>query len=257
VCFLQHTIIDVQFAGYYGQGPKATLTNAGTIIGTAGTAVTFTGGTDLVRVVPGAVFVGTVAAGTAAGTTSQLELTSAHSRGTIGGLGTSFTNFGTVTVDAGARWTLAANNTIARLADAGTVTIGGSTLAVTGVVAGVGRIAFATGGARDLVLGMPGHVSAKLAGFGIGDTIDLVGLIGTSHSFAGRRLEVEGTTRIVSLDMTGRFTTASFKLASDGHRGTDVTFVPAGSAVRDHGGTSISPHQPTAMDYLTGGLVDR
>ena len=53
---------------------------------------------------PGAVFNGKVVGST--GASNALELASGGSTGTLSGLGTSFTNFGTVTVDSGAAWEL-------------------------------------------------------------------------------------------------------------------------------------------------------
>jgi len=60
---------------------------------------------------PGAVFGGTVSGNT--GGSNTLELASGGSTGTLSGLGTSFVNFGTVTVDSGASWKLTGANTVA------------------------------------------------------------------------------------------------------------------------------------------------
>src|SRR6201999_1285743 len=72
-----------------------TVTNGGTITGQAGKAIVF-GGTAPSRLVAeaGAVFNGTVIG--SAGAKNTLELASSISTGTIGGIGTSFLNFGTV-----------------------------------------------------------------------------------------------------------------------------------------------------------------
>jgi hypothetical protein len=79
------------------------VTNAGTITGSGGTAVTFAGtGSKRLVVDPGAVFNGKVSGGTPSSAT--LELASGGSAGTLSGLGTSFVNFGSVTVDSGASW---------------------------------------------------------------------------------------------------------------------------------------------------------
>jgi hypothetical protein len=80
-----------------------TKTNAGRIAGTNGTAVSFLGtGDNLLVVDPGAVFSGAVIGSTSA--SNILELASGGSTGTLSGLGTSFTNFGSVTVHTGALW---------------------------------------------------------------------------------------------------------------------------------------------------------
>lgn len=80
-----------------------TLTNSGTIIGNS-TAVRFGAGNDLLKILPGASFTGLVDGG---GGTNTLELTGSTSVGRLTGLGTSFTNFGTLRLDSGAQWTLA------------------------------------------------------------------------------------------------------------------------------------------------------
>ncbi len=114
--------IGVEFGSVPG-----TLTNAGTITGSGGIAVLLSGGGNRLIVDPGAVFHGVVNGGT--GATDVLELGSTASAGTLAGLGTSFVNFGTVTVDSGAKWKLAGSNTLGAgvtLTDLGTLTITGS-----------------------------------------------------------------------------------------------------------------------------------
>jgi len=100
-------------AGHVGVYLKSggTVTNAGTITGSGGTAVSFLGtANDLVVAVPGAVFIGKVSGSTSA--SNALELAVGGS-GTLSGLGTNFTGFGTVTVDGGAAWELIGTNTLA------------------------------------------------------------------------------------------------------------------------------------------------
>jgi hypothetical protein len=91
---------------------STTIENAGTIastLGVTGTAfgvyATDGGPLDLI-IDPGAVFIGTVAA--FAGAANTLEL--GAGTGTLLGLGTSFTNFGTIAFDTGAAWTLGGNS---------------------------------------------------------------------------------------------------------------------------------------------------
>ncbi len=119
-----------------------TVVNAGTITSASSYAVLFQG-TQSGRLVvdPGAVF-----GGKAAGSTSGsdvLELASGGSTGTLGGLGTSFTNFGSVTVDSGASWELTGTNTIAvggAMVNSGTLTLSGATLTVSGSLVNDGAI---------------------------------------------------------------------------------------------------------------------
>ena len=86
-----------------------TVTNAGTITGGGGTAIQFGSGAERLIIDPGAVFAGTVIGGSGSNT---LEFASATSAGTLSGLGTSFTNFGSIVVDDGATWTLTGTNTL-------------------------------------------------------------------------------------------------------------------------------------------------
>jgi hypothetical protein len=64
-----------------------------------------------------------------AGSTSGsdvLELASGGGTGTLSGLGTSFTHFGSVTVDTGASWQLTGTNTVASgatVVNSGTLTL--------------------------------------------------------------------------------------------------------------------------------------
>ena len=129
--------------GYYGVviAASGTLTNAGTIASThpGGVAAQLSGGGRLV-VEPGAVFVGNVI-----GSGITIELAGTTS-GTIGGLGTYFTGFNTIAVDAGAKWTVVGNNAMS-----GGVAIGqGASLAITGSLTGAATFAM-TGGTLELV----------------------------------------------------------------------------------------------------------
>ena len=117
---------------YIGAG--GTVINAGRI-GVSGTgtaaAVFQAGAADRLVVVPGAVFVGVVDGGNTIGSSivSTLELASGASAGTFTGLGTQFTDFARVTVDAGASWTFSGSNTVVSgsyLTDSGTLTNAGT-----------------------------------------------------------------------------------------------------------------------------------
>ena len=135
-----------------------TVTNAGTITGGNGhAAVKFDASTSRLIVRAGAVFQGAVQGG---GANSTLELASSTASGVITGLGTSFTGFGNVTVDAGASWNLAGSATIASgvLTNSGTVS-GNTTL-------GSGTSLVNTAGARfaATAVGKAGGVSIVNAG---------------------------------------------------------------------------------------------
>jgi Hint domain len=81
-----------------------TVANAGTIAG----PVNFAYGANRLIVEPGAVFQGTVSGG---GGQGVLELISGSGTGTITGIGPTYANFGTIVVDSGASWLLAAPST--------------------------------------------------------------------------------------------------------------------------------------------------
>ena len=95
-------VIGIEFAGTLA----GTVTNAGTISGNSD-AVLFGSGDDLLVVDPGAVFIGKVDGG---GGNNTLELAAGTGPGTLGGLGTSFVNFGSVVFDANAAWTVGLDN---------------------------------------------------------------------------------------------------------------------------------------------------
>lgn len=103
----------------YGYVLTEIVTNAGTITGTGGTAVSGGNGGLHLNVVAGAVFNGDVIASASLSTYTSsgyiynpnklnaLELNSSASAGTIIGIGTSFQNFTTIEIDAGATWSVA------------------------------------------------------------------------------------------------------------------------------------------------------
>jgi hypothetical protein len=79
-----------------------TLINNGTIVGNGAAAVQFGAGNDVLMLSAGASFTGLVDGGAG---TNTLEMT-AGAAGRLAGLGTSFTHFGPLLIDAGAKWTL-------------------------------------------------------------------------------------------------------------------------------------------------------
>ena len=82
---------------------NGTLANFGAVSGGGATEVAFGSGTDRLILGPAATFGGNVVGG---GINSTIELAAGTGAGTLNALGTKFTNFGTVIVDAGATWTV-------------------------------------------------------------------------------------------------------------------------------------------------------
>jgi hypothetical protein len=145
--------IDFATTGTIANDFSNTVINAGTIIGgSAGMAIQFGAGNDVLEIDPGAVFIGGVDGGTGS---DELELAEGSRPGTFSGFGTQFTNFETIVVHAGGTWTFTGTNRVApgarfaeagALIDTGLLSIAG-TGTWAGVTSGAGTLTF-TGG-RD------------------------------------------------------------------------------------------------------------
>jgi hypothetical protein len=94
--------VGVLFSDSPGKIFDNTLINNGTIIGNGAAAVQFGAGNDVLVLWAGASFTGLVDGGAG---TNTLEL-AAGAAGRLAGLGSSFTHFGPLLIDAGAKWTL-------------------------------------------------------------------------------------------------------------------------------------------------------
>jgi hypothetical protein len=199
----------------------ATLVNAGTIIGTGGTAVSFVNSGDVLVTEPGAVFVGTVA-----GDPSTLELAAGARPGTLTGLGANFTDFPDIAIAPAADWVFTDMDPDAATA----VTIGnGATAEFAGPV-GNGQSVTFTGSAGALKLDAAGSFAGTIAGFGAGDSIDLLHSAADGLSFAGGQLMVtnQGVT-VADLAFAGSYKAVDFALSPDGNSGTEIVFA-AGTA---------------------------
>jgi hypothetical protein len=192
-----------------------TVINAGTLIPSGVYAVTFApGSADRVVAYPGAAFLGDVAGGNTVGgtATSTLEFASGTGAGTFSGLGSHYTQFAVIGVDAGAAWTAAGGNTLGAgyvLDDAGMLTIAGTLAGAGTVTLGLGVTLDVAGGA---VLG------AAVMGLA-GGTVELLGSVQTYSAFAGGMLTLSGGTVLdlpgilhasVSHDGSNTFITACF-----------------------------------------------
>ena len=106
----------------------------------------------------------------------------------------------------------------------------GATLQLSGPVAASQTIQFESG-ANRLALGDAGAVAAHITDFATGDAIDLLGDAATKLAYAGGALSVSnGSTLVAKLEIKGSYTTANFRLASDGHGGSVISY--AGTDVR-------------------------
>jgi hypothetical protein len=147
-----------------GLNGGGTVTNAGTITGAGGKAVTLgSGSNELLVVDPGAVFSGLVDGGNTIHATSTSTLELAAGAGTFGGAGASFTNFGSIEFDTGAAWkligasaVLAGGQTISGFAKGATIEITGVTDSIDSYSAGTLTLT----GSMPLTLLLPGTFSS-------------------------------------------------------------------------------------------------
>lgn len=196
---------------------NGTLTNAGTIASTHSDAVWLRGIYQQARLIidPGAVFIGKVEA-LPYNTVDALELAAGSYSGTITGIGTSYTGFGTISIDTDASWVFAGSNALtgaaniasgATLADTGAltsnfavtnnglITTDPSTAVFNSAVTGRGTIEIGAGSdvtfnasvssgqeilfkdaTGTLTLGDPSQFSATVYGLQPGDVIDFSGI---------------------------------------------------------------------------------
>lgn len=204
-----------------------TLTDSGEISGGTGTsglvdAINFGTGTARLILDPGVAFVGNVVAD---GSSTTLELASAAGAGTITGIGTSFSGFGSIVADADATWVVTGSVT-----GIGTVSLGaGSRLTFDAGVAVAMPVDFiaATG-----TLGLRDSADFAATAFGLrpGDAIDF-----TTISSAGSIITGVNPTNALTLTSNGvllaeikldppqDFSDATFQAAPDGGMGTVVT----------------------------------
>jgi hypothetical protein len=125
--------ISATLLGIVGYNAGVTVVNAGAIEGGLYAVQLTDGFIDRLVVDPGAVFVGAVSGGNATGAAavSTLELASGSSKGTLTGLGSQITNFGSIAFDSGADWFIEGSTG----ALAGTISgfAAGDTIEVTGI----------------------------------------------------------------------------------------------------------------------------
>ena len=242
-------------SGQYGVylGVAGTVENAGTISGTS-SAVNFAVSSSANRLIvdPGAVFSGSVN-----GNGGVLELTAGT--GSIGPIGSSsFSNFQTLTDDAGGDWTLTGSNSIANVTDNGSLVVAGSLHVSTAVSStSTGQFDLQAGGllevaadaaANSLIdflgasqltidnaalfgtgVGGSSYAGPLLENFVTGDTIDLHSFSATGAALlynpADGLLQItNGSSQVATLDFqNSTLGTGSFSFASDGGGGIKIT----------------------------------
>jgi hypothetical protein len=133
------------------------------------------------------------------------------------------------------------------IANAGQIIAGsGGTLAVAGSITGTGTMGIQSGatldvsgsvaasqttvfdsGSNTLALGDAAQFVGRILDFATGDAIDLLGKAATKLAYTTGLLTVSnGSTLVAKLGVKGSYTTASFKLISDNHGGSLISYVP-------------------------------
>jgi fibronectin-binding autotransporter adhesin len=224
-----------------------TIINAGTIIGTGGTAVSFGTGTNRLIDDPGAEFTGDINGGNSA--SAVLELASAASRGTISDFnGATITNFATLQFDTGAAWTVSRTSAASGL---GSIDITGfaanDTIDLIGFVVatdtfGSNVVTFANSGAsQHATLHLAGTFSGSTLQFGTdgaggtdiflgnapllyGATLDETGIVAVSETVASGVMTLfnSGTTAVGTIVVGTSLSTGDFTLKAVGTTATDV-----------------------------------
>jgi hypothetical protein len=140
--------------------------------------------------------------------------------------------------------------TAATIANAGLIVASGGTLMVNGSITGTGTMQIASGAALELngsavatqnimfgananklLLETPSGVAAHILDFATGDTIDLLSTASTKLAYAAGVLTVDNGTKVVAkLEVKGSYTTANFKLVSDNHGGSLISYAASSAA---------------------------
>ena len=234
-------------------GP-ATVWNAGTISGTADSVLLHAGAANRVVLYQGAEFNGVVDGGNPIGGTavSTLELARGNTPGVLSGLGSKYIDFGQITVDPGANWSLGGTDTIASgvtlslndttmtdtgtLVNNGVITLDPSDLTVAALT-GDGSVTIASGGELEvqgtigsgetivfagtdgyLMLDEPDAAAGSVMQLSESNYIDLGGISPTSVTFNAGTLDFDGGSFPLSLTSGSTFEPAF----SDGNGGAEL-----------------------------------
>ncbi|MDI9849625.1 hypothetical protein QM467_16340 [Rhodoblastus sp. 17X3] len=281
--------------GVYVSGGAGSVTNAGTITG-GSYSVDFatSSASNLLVVDPGAIF-----NGAAVGGGGTLELAAGAGVGAIGGISSgssgNFRNFGVLTVDSGATWTLSGvSNAITNVTDNGTLIVTGTLKVSTAVAAsstgkfqlgvaggsGTLEVASETGSLSQtnfvnngkLIIdnaasfganvGTTSYGGPLLMNFGAGDVIDIL-----NFSASGATISFNSATGLAQIGNGKQTATLKFdistlaagtlQVASDGGTGLDVTLVPApnGPGVVSVSASAVAGSGSPSDDLGIGGVV--
>jgi T5SS/PEP-CTERM-associated repeat protein len=211
------------------------VVNAGIITSNGAYSVTLDSAVgNRVIVLPGAQFGGKVDGGTPPGTypSATLELASGASQGTLAGIGTQFVNFAQVTIDSGATWRLAGNNSLVAgvtLTDRGALLLNGLTLASAGPVT---------------ISGAAGNV----AGISVSDAVwNGSGALVVGDAGAGS-LAVNSGGSVLGL-------ANAVVGAQAGSDGSDIDVVGSGSALQTNGELDVGKAAFGSVAIIAGGSV--
>ena len=229
--------------------------NAGTISG-ATYAVDFAGsGTNRLIVDPGAVFGGLVAANSTAANTLELA-SGTGSIGGLGGVGSAFTNFQTLAVDAGGAWTLTGANTTTSVLDAGVLDLAGTlnNSATIGFQGGSSQLLIDNAANFGSNVGTPAYTGPQLQDFFAGEEIDLKNIssagVALSYSATTGLLQItNGASQVATLDFQNSSlgSGGTFQAVSDGGIGTLITL--SGSS------PPPPPSAPSITAPATGSII--
>jgi hypothetical protein len=188
----------------------------GTHNGANGNAVSFGSAAGTLVIDAGAQFVGNIVANTAVNDTLVLSGTTA---GTLSGLGKTVTGFTTITESAHATWTLEG-----KVSGSGTLSMGSGTHLELGGPVSIATIQF-TSGTQNLQLDSTSSVTSTFAGFGTGDSIDLIFINATSLKYANGTLTLLDANgkAVDKLAFAGTYTANDFSLHSITN-GTEVDY---------------------------------
>jgi len=149
-----------------------------------------------------------------------------HLAGTLSGVGTSIASITTFVEDASAHWTLSGS-----LTGTGALDIGADARMTLDGASSIATIAFGAGGYGTLTLDKPSFVTSALAGFNIGDKIELSGIQASSFTFRHDRLTLFNASHKVvdTMQFAGPLSAADVFVFTEG-RTTDIVYSGPGHA---------------------------